>query len=239
MAFCSKCGSIVDNNAKFCNHCGTTLGMSGHSVQQNVQPNTQTAQGMGQYGQNPRQQNVQPNTQTAQGMGQYGQNPRQQNVQQPNIQNGQGAGQYGWNPQQQQQGFTQQNFSSGFASFNNTVDSTESFDPQDIQNNKVMAILAYLGILVLIPLLAAKESRFARFHTNQGLVLFIAEIIYSIAYSILTGVILAISWRLYFLVTIIGLLGLAFLVLSIIGIINAAGGKAKELPVIGKIKILK
>ena len=30
-----------------------------------------------------------------------------------------------------------------------------------------------------------------------------------------------------------------FLVLSIIGIVNAATGKAKELPVIGKIRIIK
>ena len=32
-----------------------------------------------------------------------------------------------------------------------------------------MAILAYFGILVLIPILAAKDSKFARFHANQGL----------------------------------------------------------------------
>ena len=46
-------------------------------------------------------------------------------------------------------------------------------DPNDVQSNKVMAILAYFGILFLIPLLAAKESPFARYHTNQGLVLFL------------------------------------------------------------------
>ena len=32
---------------------------------------------------------------------------------------------------------------------------------------------------------------------------------------------------------------LVFLVLAVIGIINAANGRAKELPVIGKIKLLK
>ncbi len=36
-----------------------------------------------------------------------------------------------------------------------------------------------------------------------------------------------------------GLFGLVFLVLVILGIVNAASGKAKELPVIGKYKILK
>ena len=133
----------------------------------------------------------------------------------------------------------QTDFSAKIAGLNNTADNTAQFDAQDIQNNKAMAILAYIGILVLIPLFAAKESKFARYHTNQGLVLCIAEIAYGIAYSILSSIILAISWRLYSLVSIIGLVGLVFLVLAVIGIINAANGRAKELPVIGKIKLLK
>ena len=48
-----------------------------------------------------------------------------------------------------------------------------------------------------------------------------------------------ISWRLSFLSTIIGLLWIAVPVLMVIGIVNALNGKAKELPLIGKIKILK
>ena len=121
---------------------------------------------------------------------------------------------------------------------NNTTDTTTQFDPKDIESNKAMGVLAYLGILVLIPLFAAKESKFARFHTNQGLVLCIAEILYGVAYSILSGIILAISWRLYALVSIIGILGLVFFVFAVIGIINAANGKAKELPLIGKYKVI-
>ena len=39
----------------------------------------------------------------------------------------------------------------------------------DVQNNKVMAVLAYIGLLVLIPIFAAKDSKFARFHSGQGL----------------------------------------------------------------------
>ena len=51
--------------------------------------------------------------------------------------------------------------------------------------------------------------------------------------------ILAISWRLYFISSIIGLCSLVFLVLAVLGIVNAANGRAKELPVIGKFKFLK
>ena len=112
-------------------------------------------------------------------------------------------------------------------------------DIRDAQDNKVMAILAYLGPLVLVPILAAKESRFARYHANQGLVLLLACIAYSIVYGILSWILLVISWRLYFISSIIGIVGIVFLVLAIIGIINAANGRAKELPVIGKFRLLK
>lgn len=133
----------------------------------------------------------------------------------------------------------QESFEDKIKALNNTADTTNEFDPQDIEKNKFMAILAYFGILVIIPILAAKESKFARFHSNQGLILCIAAILYSVAYSILSSVILSISWHLYWLVSIIGLLGFAFLIWFVIGIINAAQGKAKELPLIGHFKLLK
>lgn len=139
----------------------------------------------------------------------------------------------------QQQTNTQNDFTAKVTGLNNTADTTANYEQQDIQQSKTMAILAYIGILVLIPIFAAKESKFARYHANQGLILCLAEIAYGIVYGILSSIILAISWRLYFLVSIVGLVGIVFLVLAIIGIINAAGGKAKELPIIGKFKILK
>ena len=126
-----------------------------------------------------------------------------------------------------------------FNEITNTKDETDQFDPNDVQQNKVMAILAYLSWLVLIPIFAAKDSKFARFHANQGLVLLIASAIFGVVRWILSEILFAISWRLYFVTIIISLLGLVFLALAIIGIVNAATGKAKELPVIGKIRILK
>ena len=108
-----------------------------------------------------------------------------------------------------------------------------------VPGTPVMAILAYFGPLVLIPILAAKGSKFARYHSNQGLVLFIACVAYSIAYGILSSIILAISWRLYFITSILSFVGLIFIVLAVIGIINACKGEMKPLPVLGSIKILK
>ena len=126
-----------------------------------------------------------------------------------------------------------------FAAAFNTADTTAQYDPADVEKNKAMGVLAYLSWLVLIPIFAAKDSRFARFHANQGLVLFIASAIFGVARWILSEILLAISWRLYFVTIIISLFGLVFLALAIIGIVNAATGKAKELPVIGQIRILK
>jgi len=113
-------------------------------------------------------------------------------------------------------------------------------DIRDAQDNKVMAILAYFGPLVLIPIFAAKESRFARYHANQGIILLLLCIVYSIVYSILSSIILAISWRLFSIVSILGTVcGLGITVLAVIGIINAAKGEMKPLPVLGGITILK
>lgn len=115
----------------------------------------------------------------------------------------------------------------------------EAFDTEDIEKNKSMAVLAYLGILVLIPYFSAKESPYARFHTNQGLVLCIAAILYSVACSIVNAIILAISWKLYFITSILGFAGITFLVLAIMGIVNAVKGRVKELPLLGKYRIVK
>jgi len=133
----------------------------------------------------------------------------------------------------------QADLSAKLTALNDTADTTGEFEPQDIAQNKVMAVLAYLGPLVLVPILGAKESKFARYHANQGLLLLIASIAWSIVSSILSSIIIAISWRLAFVSSLLSLVSLVFLVLAIIGIINAANGKAKELPIIGKFKLLK
>lgn len=111
--------------------------------------------------------------------------------------------------------------------FLNTPDNSAMYDTQDIQDNKIWAALSYVGILFILPLLVnGGNSRYGKFHANQGFILFLADIACGIAGAILS------------LIPIIGgilsaLLSLALLALTIIGIINAANGKAKELPLIG------
>lgn len=121
------------------------------------------------------------------------------------------------------------------ADINTTPDYTASFDQNDIQQNRVMGVLSYLGILVLIPLFAARESPFARFHCNQGIVLALAEVILSFAVRIF-GRLPLVGW----IIRLVGVLGgLALFVFAIMGIVNAINGKAKELPLVGGFQILK
>ncbi len=98
----------------------------------------------------------------------------------------------------------------------------------DVDSNKVMAILAY--IIFFIPLIAARDSKFAAYHANQGLVLFLT----AVAVNVIESIIPIIGW--FFILT-FG--NLAVLILAILGIINAAKGLMKPLPLIGGISIIK
>lgn len=129
----------------------------------------------------------------------------------------------------------QDDFTAKLGALNDTPDTTAEFDEKDIADNKVMAILAYLSWLVLIPLFAAKDSKFARYHCNQGLVLAIAEIVAVVVLGLL-GNIPFIGWIFRIAE---GLVGLACLLLMVIGILNANNGRAKELPFVGKFRLLK
>lgn len=132
-------------------------------------------------------------------------------------------------------------FEKKFEKFNDTEDTTKDFDSKDIEENKAMGVLAYLSILVLIPLLAAPKSKFARYHTNQGLILLILEIITGVLQGFLhfmfTAVVDIPIINIIFSI-IFYLIDIVYLLLIILGIVNVVQGKAKQLPIIGKFKII-
>lgn len=97
---------------------------------------------------------------------------------------------------------------------------------KDVEENKVITFLSYLGILALIPLLVKTDSKFAQFHAKQGIVLFV---VWFLA-SWIAGFIPLIGW---FLVA--PIVSIAGIVLAILGLINVAKGEMKELPIIGEI----
>ena len=97
---------------------------------------------------------------------------------------------------------------------------------EDIDKNKVNAVLSYLGILIIVPLISddAKKSPFAKFHLNQGLVLLIAGFVGGFVFWIpLLGWIAAI----------------VFFIIWLMGLISAAQGEMKRVPILGNIEILK
>lgn len=84
---------------------------------------------------------------------------------------------------------------------------------QDVENNKTVAALSYIWLLFLIPLILKRDSKFCQFHAKQGLILFILSFI---------------AWF-----PVIGwLIGLAILVISVVGIIKALSGESWEIPYI-------
>ena len=104
-----------------------------------------------------------------------------------------------------------------------------------VSEHKTFAILGYiLPILFFLPLIneKSKHNDFARFHANQQLILLIALLGLYMVHSML--------FMMFFMggYMIASLLNLAFLVFMILGIMSAANGKMKELPLIGGFKIL-
>lgn len=51
-----------------------------------------------------------------------------------------------------------------------------TMEEKEIQEGKILAVIGYLGILCIVPLLLKKENKFAFYHGKQGLVLFIVEV---------------------------------------------------------------
>jgi len=92
---------------------------------------------------------------------------------------------------------------------------------------KIFAIFAY--ILFFLPLIAARNSRFAMYHCNQGLVLLLTFM----ACNMMLGLVPFIGWLLLPLAN----LGIVFLMF--VGMLNAAGGVMRPLPVIGMLNLIQ
>ena len=98
-----------------------------------------------------------------------------------------------------------------------TEEKTKTSKDLDMEVNKGIAVLSYVWILCLVPLLGKRDSEFAQFHAKQGLVLFVIEIVAS----------------LFIWFPIFGqLLMLLLLIVAVMGIIKTLNGEWWEIPVI-------
>lgn len=107
----------------------------------------------------------------------------------------------------------------------------------EVNEQKLYAILGYIiPFLFFLPLVmeSSKNNQFARFHANQQLILLI--ILVGIEFFLTNILHQMIGFGAY---TFMPLIHLALLVLVIMGVINAAQGEMKELPVVGRFRLLK
>ena len=117
----------------------------------------------------------------------------------------------------------------------------ETPEKEELKGKKITAGLAYLFWFTLIPMIYASESKFIKYHANQGFVLAIAETIFLILTAIVSKIVWAVSRPTSLLVETIMLaifVGV-FGMLSLIGIFNVIRGKERPIPTFGHIQLLK
>ncbi len=133
-----------------------------------------------------------------------------------------------------------------------TKDATKDFDKKDISSGKGMAILSY--IIPPVPYFVEKDNKYVRFHARQGMDLLVIYIVWYIISNFLSnsiqvatscGTVFGLElgntckitpWWVTFPIMLISLLiGL----IALFGLISAIQDKAKELPLINKIKMFK
>ncbi len=97
-------------------------------------------------------------------------------------------------------------------------------EDKEIKEGRLFAMLGYLSILCLVPLLLKKDNEFALYHGKQGLVLFI----WLVAASIIAPIPL-LGWGIWIISAVL------IVALSAIGIIQVLMGKYWKMPYISNI----
>lgn len=96
------------------------------------------------------------------------------------------------------------------------------------ETNKWINVIAY--VVFFVPLLIDSNNEEYKFHANQGLNL----LLLFIGISVIGSIVPVIGW---FLILPLG--SILCLVLCIMGVINAINEKMKELPILGKYRLIK
>ena len=117
---------------------------------------------------------------------------------------------------------------SGYTAPNANAERYSSEYDADAYENRSLAYLCYLGVLMVIPYFLKPDSQFIRYHCNQGLLLILLCVLSSVCYQIPI-----LGW-------IAGTAGWFLAVYSFIkGMTNVSRGKRSPLPVIGQITLIK
>ena len=105
----------------------------------------------------------------------------------------------------------------------------EYFDLRDVEKNKLISALSYIWFLFFLPLFFSPNSRYGRFHANQALLLLITSHVGSFFLSFIPIIGGLAS----------GLFNIIVVLLTISGIANALMGRAREIPFVGHIRLLR
>ena len=108
-----------------------------------------------------------------------------------------------------------------------------------VVKNRLLSAMSYMGFFVIIPLCCSKNMSVNKFHINQGLSLFICEIVYFLSYMILSIILSNITTWLYCLMGVMLSVMAIFLIYSTIGIVSAFMNENRQLPIIGNMQIFK
>ncbi|MFN7942279.1 MAG: DUF4870 domain-containing protein [Thermoanaerobaculia bacterium] len=94
-------------------------------------------------------------------------------------------------------------------------------------NRTLMLVLAYLGLLALVPLLVEKDDKEVQWHAKHGLVLFFFFVIVFAVLGVVTSTGLGCVFAILY-----PFVGLGWLAVTIMCIVKATNGQRFKLPVI-------
>jgi fumarate reductase subunit D len=89
-------------------------------------------------------------------------------------------------------------------------------------SSRTLAVMSYLGVLCLVPLVMNRNDSYVQFHARQGVVLWMWEVL--AIYTLLVPAVGHVFFRIS---------SIACLVLSVIGVLSVLLGRAWKFPIIG------
>ena len=125
-------------------------------------------------------------------------------------------------------------------------DYTDYYSLEEIESGKALSIISYL--IPLVPFILSKKNNYVKFHTLNGMNILFTYLIFliikrTLSYifgtpcdlvSGLKCIILPISLRIFF-----AFINMIFSFIILYGVLNVCNNKAKEIPIISKIKLFK
>ena len=128
----------------------------------------------------------------------------------------------------------------------NTEDYTENYSLEEIESGKTLSIVSYL--IPIVPIILSKKNSYVHYLTVNGMIILFAYLIFliikrTLSYifgtpcDLISGIkcmILPLSLRILF-----ALINMLFSFIVLLGLLNVCNNKAKDLPLISKIKFFK